>query len=326
MAVIACDVGTANLIVAHKEGNETKTSLMRDCFFEIPPTDFNKRMLEKLKVAEFELNGKLYVAGNEAFDLAQTFGKSLRRPMSSGVISPGEAEAIPMITRMIERLLRDAGAVPGDVCSYNVPGEPVGADFDTVFHRTIIEGILKKNLLVPKSIQEGHSVVLSELGADDFTGIGLSAGGGMLNCCVSYMGVPVISFSSVNAGDWVDLCASKVCGETAPRMTAIKESPDFDLNAPKTREHSALASYYEAMITNAVTNMATKFNQDKSMPRFKSPVVLAAAGGTSMAKGFIDMFKRIYDKVGFPIPVKEIRLAEDPLYAIVRGTLIYGEL
>ena len=45
------------------------------------------------------------------------------------------------------------------------------------------------------SIPEGLAVVYGELESSNYTGIGVSCGGGLCNICLSYLSVPVFSFS-----------------------------------------------------------------------------------------------------------------------------------
>lgn len=325
--VIALDPGTANLVCAWEKEGTVKVSTLRNCFFEVPNDPFSSKMLEKLNAPEFEVDGKLYLAGNEAFDLAKTFKKELRRPMQSGVISSGEADAIPMLTKLIERLLKEAGAQPGDKVAYSLPADPVDQPFDGTFHKSVIEGVLRKNGLEALPVIEGHAVVLAELADDEFTGIGLSWGGGMVNACCAYKSVPVITFSSARAGDWIDEKAAQVSGAVKPRMTAVKEAPDFDLASTNpNREQAALISYYEAAIQYSMENINRRFEEGKDMPDFSDPVDIVCAGGTASPKGFAAAFKRVYDRMKFPIPVKSIRVADKPLFAVTRGALVFGSL
>ncbi|MEN8257692.1 MAG: hypothetical protein ABFS09_07500 [Thermodesulfobacteriota bacterium] len=56
----------------------------------------------------------------------------------------------------------------------------------------------------PISINEGLATIMSELANDNFTGIGISMGGGMCNICLSYLSVPVLNFSVQKGGDYID--------------------------------------------------------------------------------------------------------------------------
>jgi hypothetical protein len=324
---IALDPGTANLVSAWEDASSVKVSRLRNVFFEIPNDDFSRRMLSTLKVPEFEVGGKLYLAGNEAFELAKTFKKELRRPMQSGVISSSEADAIPMLTKMVERLMKEAEAQAGDKCAYSMPADPVDKPFDATFHKSVIESILRKNGIEAIPVMEGHAVVLAELSDSDYTGIGLSWGGGMVNCCCAYKTVPAIAFSSARAGDWIDEKAAQVCGEVKTRMTSIKEKPDFDLGNPApSKEEAALISYYEAAIQYSLENINRRFQEGKDLPDFSDPVDIVCAGGSSSPKGFITVFKRVYDRMKFPLQVKDIRVADEPLYSVVRGCLVRGSI
>ena len=48
------------------------------------------------------------------------------------------------------------------------------------------------------------------------------------------------------------------------------------------------------------------------------------SGGTSLAGGFLDFFKAVFEKKRkrFPIEISEIRHAKDPLNAVAHGMLI----
>lgn len=328
-SVRALDPGTGSLKTAWLTGDgaSVQTAKIRNVFFEVPNDEYSRRMMANLKVAEFEIDGKLYVAGEDAYGLAKTFGKELRRPMSRGVISPGESDAIPMIGKMIDRLLRTAGEHPGDQTPvvYSCPADPVDVEFDAVFHRSVIEGVLAGLGYSAKPIIEGHAVVLAELAADDFTGIGISCGGGMFNICAAYKSVPVVLFSTTRAGDYVDSKAATVCGDVRPRMTAVKES-GMDLAQPTRKEEFAIEAYYRDVIRYTLETVRRRFETGKDMPRFDKPITTVLAGGTSMIKGFGDLFKSELARVKMPFSMGDVRVAPDPQFAVSRGCLVAASL
>src|SRR3712207_9023027 len=49
----------------------------------------------------------------------------------------------------------------------------------------------------------------SELQEENFTGIGISFGGGMCNVSVSFMSIPMITFSVPKSGDYIDRSRSE---------------------------------------------------------------------------------------------------------------------
>jgi hypothetical protein len=56
----------------------------------------------------------------------------------------------------------------------------------------------------------------------------------------------------------------------------------------------------------------------------QDPVPLIVSGGTSLAGGFLDLFRKVFKKHRrrFPIEVSEIRQAKEPLCAVAHGLLV----
>jgi len=93
------------------------------------------------------------------------------------------------------------GATVGTV---SVPAESVDASNNIIYHKGLFEGMLRAIGFEPKSLNEGHAVTFAELAEEDFTGIGISCGGGMFNVCVAYKSVPALTFATSRGGDWID--------------------------------------------------------------------------------------------------------------------------
>jgi len=184
------DVGTANLAAAvqNDEGGITVT-VERNAFLDIPSDVYSKNMLTKLKVPYVVHNGKLVVIGEAAFELANVFGRETRRPMCDGLISPNEQEALPMMKMIISKLLGEP-RVPGEACYFCVPAPSLDVDNNVVYHQGLFESLVNKMGYTAHAINEAHAVVFAELAENDFTGIGLSFGGGMANACITYKSIP----------------------------------------------------------------------------------------------------------------------------------------
>jgi actin-like ATPase involved in cell morphogenesis len=179
------DVGTANIAAATQTADgEVNISLERNAFLDIKGDVYSKNMLTKLKVPYVVHNGTMVVIGESAFELANIFGRETRRPMSDGLISPHEVDALPMIKLIISKALGEP-AQPGENCFFTVPAESIDADNNIIYHQGLFEGMLRQMGYNAQAINEGHAVIFAELAEDDFTGIGISLGGGMVNVCVS---------------------------------------------------------------------------------------------------------------------------------------------
>ena len=315
------DVGTANLASAIQDvdGNVT-IKIQRNAFIDIDADDYTRNMLTRLNVQYVVINGKMVVVGDSAFELANIFNRETRRPMKDGVISPAEQDAMPIEKLLLQNLLGEPNFL-GEKVYYSVPAAPLDADFNVIYHEGVFGGLLRKLGYAPKPLVEGHAVVFSELANDDFTGIGISCGGGMFNICVSYKSIPCLSFSTVRGGDWIDRNVSQVLGIKSSRATAIKER-GINLLAPKNREEEAVVIYYRNLISYTLENIKSQFESAQKMPSFPEPVEIVCAGGTSKIEGFCEIFREEYEAINFPLDVRNIRVAADPLYSVAKGCLV----
>jgi hypothetical protein len=315
------DVGTANLASAIQDvaGNVT-IKIQRNAFIEVDADDYTRNMLTKLNVQYVVLSNRMVVVGDPAFELANILNRETRRPMKNGVLSSSESDAMPIEKILLANLLGEPN-FPNEKCYYSVPADPIDADFNVVYHKGVFGGLVKKLGFEPKPLLEGHAVVFAELADDDFSGIGISCGGGMFNICVAYKSIPALSFSTTRGGDWLDRNIATVLGIKASRATAIKER-GVDLLNPKNREEEAIEIYYRNLISYTLEAIKTRFETSAGMPAFPEPIEIVCAGGTSMIGGFIDVFRDEFKSIRFPIEVKNIRRAEDPLFSVAKGCLV----
>lgn len=316
------DVGTAFIYCAERGRGKIVYRRQRDAFFDIEQGDFTKRMLEKVHVNYIQKGETLFVIGEEAMEFANIFNKECRRPLARGVLSPREKEALPMLEVIIQSLIGPP-RVKGELVYYSVPGAPVDANFDVVYHEKVLQGFLERAGYTAKPINEGMAIVFSDLGDHDFTGLALSFGAGLVNVCLSFMSVPIITFSLAKGGDWIDQQVATAVGETASRVCAVKEN-EFALTPSEYRSQieKALSVYYDNLIEYVVVRIKKEMERSEQLPRLKQPVDVVLAGGTTLPKGFLDRFSRQLSRVKFPIAVRQIRPASHPLQSVVRGALI----
>ncbi|MEW6087323.1 MAG: hypothetical protein AB1498_03395 [bacterium] len=316
------DIGTMFVKCALKEGDAIVFRSQRNAFFEVDHTDFTKKILNNSNVKYIVKDNKLYVIGDESLQFANMFNKETRRPLSRGVISPTEKEALPIMELLIKSVVGEP-VCEGEIVYFSVPGEPLDADFNVIYHIKTIEGFLKALGYTPKPVNEAHAVILSELSEEDFTGIGLSFGGGMVNVCLSFMSVPIFKFSVAKSGDWIDQQVAMAVNETANRVSAVKESSlDLNKTGNLSKIESALSIYYNHLIEYVIENIKQEFTKAKKMPQITKPITIILSGGTSLPKGFCQKFKEILDHLKLPIPVGDIRMAGQPLRSVAKGALV----
>jgi hypothetical protein len=173
-----------------------------------------------------------------------------------------------------------------------------------------------------RSVNEGLAVVYAELESSNYTGIGISCGGGLCNVCFSYLSVPVISFSIPKAGDFIDASSASVTGERPNRIRILKEQ-SFHINGHfENKLQQVLGVYYDDMIQSLVTDLKRVFQGARNLPKLSRSIPLVLSGGSAMPKGFRERFETLLRASDFPVELSEIRMAEDPLTTTAKGALV----
>jgi actin-related protein len=172
------------------------------------------------------------------------------------------------------------------------------------------------------AINEGLAVVFSELEDHNFTGIGVSCGGGMCNVTLAFLSIPSIMFSLPKAGDFIDHSVGEAVGEQATRVKAIKEESLDLARSPQDKMEKALHIYYEDLVESLVDTLRRTVAKAEKLPRTDRALPIVLAGGTAKPRGFRDLFERTLRSRSFPIEVAEVRMASDPLTATARGAHI----
>jgi hypothetical protein len=288
--------------------------------------DLAQNMLNSAKILYTQKGNIINVLGEDAFKFSNVFNKPIRRPMKQGIISPDEKESIPMINLIIERVLGQPEE-EGEIVYISVPASPVDSKINVLYHSKTVEALAKRLGYQTNLIDEGLAVVFSELGDFNFTGIGISVGAGMTNITVAYLATPIVSFSIARGGDWIDEQVSGATGIANERVTAIKET-DFSINSEYEigSVQGALALYYDALITYIIVNLKKKL-AEVATPDAEFPI--AIAGGSSRAKGFMEMFEKRISEANLSINISKVKKSKhmipdskDPIYSIARGCLI----
>lgn len=330
---VGLDIGTSFLVAGRFEKDgKIHFKKLRDCFLELEPkSPINKKFIQKglddRKAPYVEKDGKFYVLGEDAFLMSNERHVNTRRPMVRGVISPAEKEALPILRELIKRLIGEPRA-KDERLVYSVPGKPIDAEFDQVFHQEILGSFIKSLGFDAHPMNEAEALAYSELLEEGLTGVAISAGGGMMNVAVLSAGDAVVNFSTSKSGDWVDQQAAIATNMTHSIVQQEKEGEGLDLMNPDPNNqiHRAIAIYYGNLIVYTLEQVAYDLRRSPSLPKFKDPVPLVVAGGTSLPKGFIAKFEQALGAVDMPVKISGVRHAADPLHAVANGLVLAASM
>jgi len=317
---IGLDIGTSRIVAALKTGNEFRYHSELNAFVGVPFSNMTEKALTNEGVPFSRTNGEIMVHGNESERFAQLLGLATRRPMTAGSLNAAEPQNTNVIRKIVETVLRDEEG-DGRLVYFSMPANPLDGGPNLTYHEAILKEMLSERGFTAKSINEGLAVVYGELEESNFTGIGVSCGGGLANICLAYLAVPILSFSVSKAGDFIDSQAAAATGDRSTRIRIEKEA-SFRFNGSQPDKlHQAIGVYYDDMIQSLVAAMTHVFSQSEKVPQFKDPIPLVLSGGTALPSGFADRFSKVLKESDFAVPLSTIRLARDPLNATAKGAL-----
>ena len=327
------DVGTSFIVLSKEKDGNIEYEDFRDAFYVIKPTTpVATKMIEKGlagKVFIKDTDGSFILLGKDAIEKAIERNDTAKRPMYRGVVSAKEKNAKRILAFILKEVVGQASE-PGEKLVFCVPAQPVDQeddDFDVGYHEDVVKTVLSECGYEAKAINEAEALCYAELENDDYTGVAISCGAGMTNVCIMLNGEPTVVFSTTKSGDWVDRMSAVATGEPDSVVQVEKEGGGFVIGEPNENPVlSAVSAYYERLIDYTTKNLSVALSNHKALPKFKNPLSIVVAGGTSQAAGYVELFRKKLEENNFPLPVKEVRHASDPLHSVSKGCLIASKV
>jgi hypothetical protein len=319
-SALGLDVGTSRICLAQRVDEEFQYETQLNAFVTIPYSKMTENVFLKEAVPHTVNGAEMVVHGNESERFADLLNVETRRTMDKGVLNPVEPDSLNMLRKILESMVPPTDEK--EKLCFTVPAAPLGAEENLTYHEVTVRQILSDLGYEVKSINEGLAVIYSELESTNYTGIGISCGGGLCNVSVAYLSVPVFSFSIPKAGDYIDTNTASITGERANRVRIAKEET-FHFNgffADKLQQ--VLGVYYDEMIQSLVQGMKQAFANSRNIPKKGRALPIVLSGGTALPEGFRERFEKILSEADLPISVTDIRMAADPLHSSAKGALI----
>ncbi len=317
---VGLDIGTSRIVVADgPKSQDTQTQL--NAFVAVPASDMVESVLKQRNII-YERNCKsIYVYGNDSDFFASFLNAEARRPMQHGLLNPQEEMSQHIIQSIIKRLVPQGRK--GEVLCFSVPGKSENTNGNILYHEAVLKNMLQSLGYTAKGINEGQAVVFSELQEESFTGIGISCGGGMCNVSISFMSMPMVTFSIPKGGDYIDHNVASVINETPTRVRLFKEEK-LDLSRqPKDDLSRALHIYYEDVLQTLIDRLRTELRASGQLPKINRPMPIVLAGGTAKPSGFLHKFdSMLRSGRDFPVEISDVRMAKNPLTATAHGCYI----
>jgi actin-like ATPase involved in cell morphogenesis len=323
--LLGVDVGTMNLVLAKHENDTIEITNVRNMYLPIDKNQLTMAQLSNIDYVESE--DSVYIIGEDAYKFGNMFNQEVCRPMSKGLISPSEVDGIDVLTLIIEQLI---GKTYSGHVVYSVPSQSVDVDNNITYHEGVFKRIFNELGYTSEPFNEAMAIIYAQCQDTQYTGLAFSFGAGMLNCSLCFKSIPITSFSIARSGDWIDENVAMSLGTIANRVTSVKEK-GTDLsnykigNKKERRLREAIIYYYREVIRYGLDMVAKKLDEVAGDLELPDSIPIIVSGGTSLAKGFIPLFKDVLEEyTEFPISVDTIKHADDPLSCVAEGLLIKG--
>jgi len=319
---IGIDVGTSKVVVSRRGGKDVGCTSQLNAFIPVPYSPVTERTIQQQADIHYYRDGdEIVIFGSATERFANMFNAEARRPMADGLLNPKEKQAWPVLEAILQSLVPKPRSA-SEVLAFSVPAAAQGHEAQLTYHEASLRQHFTAMGYKAMAINEGLAVIFSELEDHNFTGIGISCGGGMCNATLAFLSIPSIMVSLPKAGDFIDRSVGEAVGEQPTRVKALKEE-GLDLSkSPKDKMEKALHIYYEDLVEDLVGTLRRAISRAEKLPKTDRALPIVLAGGTAKPRGFRELFERTLKARRLPIEVSEVRLATDPLTATARGAHI----
>lgn len=329
---VGVDIGTSNIVVARQtEDGKFVNRFHRNMLYPLDVSEESSDLLDRSDYLYVKVGSKYFIVGEDALRLVNAIGRGeVVRPMKDGLLNPDLKESSELLFYIIKAVVGDP-IVENEPLRFSVPSNPVDSELDNTFHKMVLANFFKKIGYSPKPVNEAMCVAYdcnpqmkSEEGVSDLSGISLSMGAGMSNIALSYKGMNLKSFSVTKSGDHIDESASKATGVPISKIMKIKEK-DLDLSEMNMSDRalSALYIYYQEVVERCLHYITKEFIDSSS--EMDGEIEVVVAGGTSMPKGYIEMFKECLDGKEIPFKVFSVRHSKNPFNSVSQGACIRAQ-
>lgn len=325
---VGIDVGTANIVVTRQmEDGTYSIKHHRNMLFEMEVSDESTDLLSRGSYLYLQSKNKYYIVGEDALKIVNAIGRgTILRPMQNGMLNPELKTSQELLNKILETVVGKPMCAD-EPLRFSVPANPIDKpNVNNLFHQMVLSGFFNGLGFKAQPINEALANLYSEapsMKADDgevhaLTGYSVSFGGGMVNSCFAFKGMSLIEFSSTACGDYIDAQVAQVTGESISRVIKIKENKlNLDDVDQGDNIQVALSIYYNEMISRVFKHIVAELSKERR--EFDGKVDVVVCGGSAIIPGFINRVKATVDTLEMPLPIKEIKLSNNPFFSVSQG-------
>ncbi len=309
---IGLDLGTTLFRSIRSTGTELVGRQCGAVYIVLADTASHRRLLEQSGVRFATCSNDLVVFGQPAIEWADILNLPVISLLPDGRVPQSDPVARQILALMVDAVLPPAEQI-GDVCCLTVPGGHDISRNDLPYDVRFFQQLVALRGYEPRLMTAGLAVVLAELSAASFSGIGISFGAGSCQVGVVHCGRELANFH-------FDEC---LVDQSVDRIDTNSASEGTDANPTRTaaRDH---------LLVRALTETLTATRDElerRDVARWMSqPTHIVCTGRPTAETEFLELLIQVWTSLEWPMKVGSLQIADDAVYSIARGCLIQSRL
>jgi hypothetical protein len=302
----------------------------------IADTEPHKQTLLDQQIPFAECEGSLVVAGNAAAE-ARWLSRVPCAPLFADGIVPSDDPPARQILGLLAEAILPPPLGKRNLCAVTVPGVRDGSA-KALRNEEFLCRLVRMRGYEPLIVAPAEAAMLAAGNDAAFTGISIVMGAETTNIAFARYGRILASETLEIGSNWVDSEIARQfqvqvwdeIGNTYLDLDSIRQwklMTEIHLgaaNGDRERMMSRLYSVVLDRVSRTVAQMLASAPVRSVLPRLGHSVMLA--GGATMIDGFINLLTDRFIEHEIADKILSVRIAQDPMTAVVRGGLIFGEL
>jgi hypothetical protein len=333
---IALDPGAFAMRSLRRRGDELVARRCLSIAASIRESDARRRWLDVANVPYLRAEDYLVLPGSAAAQADELFETIPRELLSSGMIPAADPVSRQVVSVLVEGLL-PWSEHRQEVCCFTQPGGPLAGVDDSPLERraTFFSRLIHLRGYRPVPLNPATALVLAELGAAGFSGIGVALGAASCEIAVVHRGNQIAQGRLARGGRSIDEQfalrtrayrrdshgAQVLDVESARRL---KES--LSLSDTADDDSRLVADLYRNLIAELVEVLSETLVSDLQVALLPQPLPIVCGGGPARIEGFREMVRSEIDRQPLPVAVTGPGFVSDHEYAVARGCLIRAEV
>ncbi|MHC4877861.1 MAG: disk-shape morphogenesis protein volactin [Planctomycetota bacterium] len=337
---VALDLGASHFRTLRRVDDRLVARSAQSIYAVLADTSAHRRLLDQASVCYSLSEGNIVLLGDAAADSGTLFRVPCRRLLSGGRVPNNDPLARQLISTLIEAVLPTASSGQ-PVCCLALPSslklEAGSSHADFEFYSRIV----RLQGYSPKLVPASQALVLAELLAASFTGIGLVFGASGCEAVLAHRGQMLCHVQTEFAGNEIDQrllqhgfveSAEKSNGPDSDAIIdaivtqRFRESLTPNMSSPGSDADRVVADILRRSCEKLIAALDAEIRRTPRATSVPQPLAVVCAGGLSRMAGFEDLIHEVLSECRPAVGCESPRIASVSARSILRGLLVSAEL